>query len=276
MDKLHLLWVDLTAALKEAELPYGFADHCEIEFCPDVESLDERLSRSAPGVICFDFDYPDRAGLRLLRDSKLKHPSLPIIMLTLQHSESLAIWAFRTKVWDYIVKPIPKYEVDRCLNALLRISAERRSQPKRLPAIHGHRIPAEISLAPKSNNSALAPAIYYVERYFRSKFRNDDVAKLCGMSPFRFSRAFKDTYGVTFRDFIVGYRLQEACRLLENPAASVTEVAYAVGFNDASYFTRIFKQRLGIPPSMVVGRSVGVRTQTPRQGPSLPEIVLRK
>jgi len=275
MRKLQLIWMDLSVSIKEAELPSGFSDHCDIEFCADAERLDDQLSRSRAEVLCFDFDYPDRAGLRVLREAKHNHPSLPILMLTLQHSESLAIWAFRTKVWDYLVKPVPRHEVDRCLNALLRISEERRTQPKRLPAMHGHRIPKEVSLAPRPCDSALVPAVYYVEQHFRSKIRSDDVAKFCGMSPFRFSRAFKDTYGVTFRDFVVGYRLQEACRLLENPATSVTEVAYAVGFNDASYFARIFKQRLGVPPSMVVGRSVEVRTQTPRVGPSLPEIVLR-
>ena len=270
-----MLWMDLTVSLKEAELPLSFDKYCEIKSCPDLEHLDERLSRSDVDVVCFDFDYPDRAGLRLLRDSKLRHPSLPAIMLTMQHSESLAIWAFRSKAWDYLVKPVPDHEVDRCLAALLRIAGERRAQPPRRLAIHGDRIPKEVSFAPKPNDSTLAPAVYYVEQYFRSKIRGDDVAKLCGMSPFRFSRAFKDTYGITFRDYLVGYRLKEACRLLENPAASVTEVAYAVGFNDASYFTRIFKQRIGVPPSMVVGRTLE-HPQGPSAGkPNLPEILRR-
>jgi AraC-like DNA-binding protein len=73
------------------------------------------------------------------------------------------------------------------------------------------------------------------------------------MSPFRFSREFKKTFGKTFRDYLIDYRLKEACRLLENPAATITDVTYAVGFNDPSYFSRVFKQRFGVTPSLMVG-----------------------
>ena len=273
MRKLQLIWVDLSVSVKEAELPSGFDGHCDIQCCADIELLDETLSRFPADVVCFDFDYPDRAGLRLLRESKLNHPSLPILMLTVQHSESLAIWAFRTKVWDYLVKPVPVHEVNRCISALIRISGQRHSQPGRTPATHGYRIPHEVSFVAKPDDSALTPAIYYVERYFRAKIRSEDVANRCGMSPFRFSRAFKQTYAMTFRDYVVGYRLKEACRLLENPATSVTDVAYAVGFNDASYFARVFKQRLGLPPSAVVGRSFVDYHDDEHGLPEMPQVL---
>ena len=49
----------------------------------------------------------------------------------------------------------------------------------------------------------------------------------------------------------VRVRLREASRLLQNPQASVSEVAYAVGFNDMSYFSRMFKRHFGVAPSSV-------------------------
>jgi AraC-like DNA-binding protein len=100
---------------------------------------------------------------------------------------------------------------------------------------------------------SLAPAVYYIEQYYRGKVSVEDAAKCCGMSPFRFSRAFKSAFGKTFRDYLVNHRLKEACRLLANPAVTVTDVTYAVGFNDPSYFARIFKQRFGTSPSMAIG-----------------------
>ena len=60
---------------------------------------------------------------------------------------------------------------------------------------------------------------------------------------------FKDAFGMTFRDYVVRLRLKEAGRLLQNPQASVTEVAYTVGFNDISYFSRMFKRHFGVSPS---------------------------
>ena len=253
MDMPELLWVNLTVSLREAEFPSGFREYFNIRTCPDPYRLNDLVDERPPLAVGFDFDYPDRAGLQLLRATKRKYPSLPILMLTLQHSEALAIWAFRSKVWDYLVKPVPKKEADRCSRALLEIGRIGSTQRSRSPALRGMGLPEEISNRQRASDPALAPAVYFIEKNYRSKIRNEDVAKTCGMSPFRFSRAFKEVFGVTFRDYLLDFRLKEACRLLENPATAVTDVAYAVGFNDASYFARVFKQRLGRPPSTMVG-----------------------
>ena len=275
MSKPDLLWVNLTVSVKEAELPPGFSEYFDIRSCADTFDLDTTVCRCPPQAFCFDFDYPDRAGLRLLLDTKRTHPSLPILMLTLQHSEALAIWAFRSKVWDYLVKPIPRSETDRCLQTLLAMKRQGRTQRHRVPAIQHHRLPEEVSVRLRVADTTLAPAIYYVEKYYRSKLRIEDVAQACRMSPFRFSRAFKGSFGKTFRDYVVDYRLKEACRLLENPGTTVTDVTYAVGFNDPSYFARVFKQRIGASPSMMIGQKMlrAGLTETDSSDLEFPHIV---
>ena len=65
-------------------------------------SLLEVVARQDAQILCFEYDYPDAAGLRKLQEVKRYFPHLPVIMLTLQHSEALAIWAFRTQVRDYL------------------------------------------------------------------------------------------------------------------------------------------------------------------------------
>jgi len=75
------------------------------------------------------------------------------------------------------------------------------------------------------------------------------VSTLCDMSPFRFSRSFHETYGLTFQDYVMRYRILESCRLLKNPSTNITDVAYAIGFNDASYFSRTFRRYVGTSPS---------------------------
>jgi len=270
MQKLQTLWLDLNASLRGHEIPSEFKAHCEFLYCSDIDDLEAAIYNQPIDVVCFDFDYPDRRGLRLLRETKLANAWLPVIMLTLQHSESLAIWSYRAGVWDYLVKPVPKREVERCLLTLSRAMAMRKSQPPRTLTVRSSKIPDEVSFTPKSLDGTLAPAIYYVEKHFRSKVRNEDVAKLCGMSPFRFSRAFKDTFGITFRDYLGAYRVKEACRLLENPAVSVTDVAFAVGFNDASYFSRVFRQRIGVAPSMLVGHCLEDLGYSQEALPNLP------
>jgi YesN/AraC family two-component response regulator len=275
MSRLQTLWIDATLSVKEAELPSSFDKYCEPVYCEDQRRIEQLLKTGMFDLICFDFDYPDRAGLRLLKETKAAYPSIPIVMLTVQHSESLAIWAFRSKVWDYLVKPVPKSEAERCLVGVVKAVNHRREQAGRAAASHSDRIPDEISFLPKGDEASLAPAVFYIEQHFRSRIRSEELAALCGMSPFRFSRLFKEVYGITFRDYLIGYRLKEACRLLENPGVNVADVAFAVGFSDPSYFTRVFRQRIGTAPSQLIGQSSDeVRRASERLAAQLPEVVL--
>ncbi len=63
------------------------------------------------------------------------------------------------------------------------------------------------------------------------------------------SRIFKDATGVGFKEYITGKRLQQACRLLETTSKTVSDVAAESGFENSTYFTTVFKNEYGIPPT---------------------------
>ena len=95
-----------------------------------------------------------------------------------------------------------------------------------------------------SRNKATAKSAKTTEVVIPDKlyFRIGEVAQLCGLGPFQFSRAFKHDLGTTFREFLIQRRINHALQLFGNPKASVTEVAFAAGFNDLSYFARVFRR----------------------------------
>jgi AraC family L-rhamnose operon transcriptional activator RhaR len=68
------------------------------------------------------------------------------------------------------------------------------------------------------------------------------------MSRFSFSRLFRKTFGVNCRDYVMRLRIETACTLLEVPGASIADVAATAGFTDASYFARMFRNRMGMSP----------------------------
>lgn len=249
MRKPVLLWVDLTISSRHAELPAALSDTCEIRICTRPGDLFDDIDRGGINGVCFDMDYPDRRGLDLLSKTKSRFSSLPVLFLTLQHSETLAIWAFRSRVLDYLVKPVSRQELQRSLVVLRRMTDISPAQRARKPLDMPVPIPPEIPHCSRLDDVALLPAIYFVKRKFREKIRSEEVAKACGMTTFRFSRSFHEAYGLTFQDFVLRYRILEACRLLRHPNSSVTEVAYAVGFNDASYFSRVFRRFIRTSPS---------------------------
>jgi YesN/AraC family two-component response regulator len=246
---LKMLWIDLRinreSPVAKEQLQGSFA----LTDCGYTQSIGPELRSIAPDALLADFDYPDRAGLRLVQELKAKFPAMPILMATIQHSEELAVWAFRSGVLDYFVKPIDAADLLRCRNRLQRIRQEKRKQRDRRVTLGSAELPLEAAPAQSSDMRSLAPAVHYVSQNFREKIRRDEVAALCAMNPFRFSRLFREVYGLPFRDFVVRYRIREACRLLDNPTASVTSVAFAVGFNEVGYFSRMFKHYTGHAPS---------------------------
>ncbi len=276
-DKLKLLLVDLRAAPEESDAAIGLDDFFQIQICGRSEQLDEQMVSDAPQVICFEFDYPDRAGMQLIQAIKENYPSLPMIMTTLQHSEELAVWAFRSRLADYLVKPVPRSELERCHGMLIQMCQGKKGQGSRKMAQQTLQVPPEISTLPRAVDRVLQPAVYYVAKNFRRKIQNQEVADLCAMSPFNFSRAFKDAFGISFRDYVVRYRLREACRLLNNPNVTITDVAYAVGFNDVSYFSRMFKRYLGMSPSSrIKGEPHVLRDQSPTAELRIPQNLVGK
>lgn len=270
-DGLKLLWVDFTIAAAEAEPLDGLLAHCEILRCGRNQAIETLIRRGRPDAVCFEFDYPDRASLHLAASVKQDWASVPMIMLTVQHSEALAVWAFRSRFMDYLVRPVPPADIERCLDMLRKISASKRTQERRTMSALPAAIPDEAP-APTVGENALLPAVAFVERHFQDKIHGDEVARLCGMSPFRFSRVFREAFGMPFREYVVRVRLKEACRLLENPQASVTDVAFAVGFNDISYFSRMFKRYVGVSPSALHADRPAQRPLAPGDIPQVLEL----
>ena len=252
--KPRMMWIDLAASVKQAELPRLFDKYFNIVRPHSVSSLESEIKRQDPQLLLFDFDYPERPGLKLLEITKRQFPSIPVLMMTVQHSESLATWAFRSRVWDFLVKPVSGRELERSLSGLNKIVGEvsgrnRYREILREPSP----VPEENRVAPRNTTPAeLMPALAYIEKHFRGKVTSADVSGACKMDSFRFSRTFKSAFDITFKEYLLRVRIKEACRLLENPDVAVTDVAYLSGYNDPSYFSKVFKSYVGVCPSVYI------------------------
>ncbi|HEY0121837.1 MAG TPA: helix-turn-helix transcriptional regulator [Rhizobium sp.] len=81
-----------------------------------------------------------------------------------------------------------------------------------------------------------------------------DTAAAVGMSERTLRRRFRDELGINWREFINEVRMSEAMKLLRHERASVTETAYAVGFNSIGAFTVAFSNHTGFTPSAFARR----------------------
>lgn len=248
MGQFKLLWVKVARTRPEDNLPFLFGRLFRVTEL-DAGEMHAGESR-AWDVICFDFDYPDLSGLKLIPQAKQRWPSAPILMLTLQSSADLAIWALRSRVFDLLVKPATVHEVDRMSERVIGAIRARRSQGERRPQVSAAQLPTESRYHPQSPTpSRLQTAVAHVAKNYLQPIAESEMAQLCNMSPSRFCREFKAAFEVTFVEYLATYRIVQAKRLLANPAISVADVASAVGYSDPSYFTRVFRKQEGISPS---------------------------
>lgn len=248
----RLLWFDLTHDQSAPDCAVAFADVCQISLVRDM-SVSGMNAHQRPDMICMHYDRPDTLSLNLLMAVKRAAPSIPITMLTMQHSEDLAVWAFRSGVWDYLVLPLVQSERNRYLNALRDLchlrSGGDSAKHKQLLTRNAD-LPESVRLtADHQKQQPLQQAIHFIELHFKEHIEQKELAARCGMTPFRFSRLFKQTYGIGFLEFIQRKRMEEAESLLNNSEMPITSIAYAVGFQDPSYFARAFKQHFGCCPS---------------------------
>lgn len=98
-------------------------------------------------------------------------------------------------------------------------------------------------------NSALTEHIYnYVHQRYTTNITLDDVAAEIGKTSQYTSKLFKELFGVNFIEYLAGMRLEEAKNLLTQSNLKVKEIAIKVGYEDANYFCRIFKKKMGMTP----------------------------
>lgn len=250
MELATLLWVPMRSeAASEASLA-PFEPHCKVKRVGPEHLWATVALATASDVICLDYEHPDLEGLKFAADTKTRFASVPIIMLTSQHSSQIMLWALRMRVFDVIIKPVAAEDVARCLQRLAPVVAARRTQSVRRNATGVESIPVEARYRLREGaRDKLRLVCEFIAKHYAEPIGETAMAKICGMSPFRFSRAFHVAYGTTFRDYLSEHRLSHAKRLLGNPQISVSDVAAMTGFDDPSYFARLFRKRTGTSPT---------------------------
>lgn len=91
-------------------------------------------------------------------------------------------------------------------------------------------------------------AINYIKRHSSEQLTLEDVARYTGFSPTYFSKIFKEELSCTFNTYLNRVRIDRGKSLLLNGALSISEICYMVGFQDESYFIKVFRKYIGVTP----------------------------
>ena len=99
-------------------------------------------------------------------------------------------------------------------------------------------------------------AMAYISEHFEENITSRTLADAMFMNVSYFCRVFKQTFGCCFSEYLMEYRLQAAAAKLRDSELSISNIAFGVGFNGSSYFTKSFKERFGETPCKYRKRNI--------------------
>jgi len=103
---------------------------------------------------------------------------------------------------------------------------------------------------PRSHYARIKPAIDRIrDRFLSEELSISELATACGIKESYFLRLFKEKFGISPKKYIIQLKINHACELLRLQRYSVTQIAEMCGFSDVYFFSRQFKQYMGITPT---------------------------
>lgn len=98
------------------------------------------------------------------------------------------------------------------------------------------------------NYMYIKKAVVYIENNYSRDIKVSDIASYIGLNRSYLSTIFKDKLKKSPKEFLINYRIEKACELMNRPNLSISEIARSVGYIDPLNFSKIFKKIKGSSP----------------------------
>ena len=106
---------------------------------------------------------------------------------------------------------------------------------------------------PNRHKSKIAPAMEMIHNEFLTRdFSLNELAAMCGMGESYFQKLFKEIHGISPKKYIIQLKINHACDLLRLERYTVTQIAELCNFSDVYFFSRQFKEYMGITPTQFI------------------------
>ncbi len=184
-------------------------------------------------------------AVKVKKDDRTSH--VPIILLTAKAGQTHKLEGLETGADEYVTKP---FDVKELLVRAQNLVEGRKLLRQKFAASITIR-PSDIA-APSLDQSFLTKVMHAIEQNMHAEqFGVEELAHAVTMSRSQLHRKLIALLGKTPTELLRQTRLLRAKELLQQKATTPAEVAFQVGFNSHSYFSKCFKEEFGVSPSDV-------------------------
>ncbi len=203
-----------------------------------------------PELIVSDLMMPDMDGNMLCEkiksDQRTSH--IPFILLTAKSDMHTKLDSFKTGADDYLLKPFNFKELKARIDNLINSRKQLEKKYKAQLLIKPGNIEAQ-----SMEEKFLSKISEVLESHSSNpEFNVQWFAREIGVSEVQLFRKLKALTGQSANEIIRNYRLEKAAVLLKRGAGNIGDIAYKVGFNSVSYFTKCFREQYGNTPRELI------------------------
>jgi signal transduction histidine kinase/AraC-like DNA-binding protein len=233
---------DIRMILKEI-----FKDDFKIIEAQDGQEALKIAEKEIPDCIISDVMMPKMDGYeftKTIKDNELTS-FIPVILLTAKTSDEAHLEGLKSTADAFLTKPFNNEIVKATVNQLI---AERKKLHKRYSQ---ELVLRPVDIVINSQEEKFIERLQKIldKNLSNSDYSTEDFASEIGMSRMQLHRKLKSLLGVSSTEFLRNERLKISAELLKKGNGNISEIAYSVGFNDVSYFSKCFKEMYQCTPT---------------------------
>lgn len=225
----------------ENGLDWGNIHVNKVYKCHSKDTAIRMLKTYAIDLIVTDIEMPGGTGLELIRWVKDNMEGAEAVFYTGHAEFSYVQEALRLGAADYLLKPIEYGVLEQLLLALEKKIALREKAMDLTELVDDLTERSQVEVVDQVKQ-------LITENLSLGTLQREELANMVHISPGYLSRVFKKETGVSLSDYIVSKRISVAKQLLVKTNLPITTIAERVGISYASYFTKLFKEKVNITP----------------------------
>ena len=204
------------------------------EYAESAADAMEKIKQDLPDIVLTDIMMPGMDGFELIEWIKANSYNCESLILTAYGTFEYARKALDFGVTGFLLKPINEAELKELLNKAINNINQNEKQA-------GHADSAGYSLPVRL-------ACEYIEKNYQENINLNKISNYVSLSKNYFCNIFKKEVGITIWDYLIRIRMEEARKMLLETTQKTYEISEKVGYDDPSYFGRLFKKYTGFTP----------------------------
>ena len=207
----------------------------------NAEEAKKMLQEKEIDITLCDIEMPKESGLELIEWIQGLYPSIVNIILTGHADFNYARSAISLGVYRFLLKPVSFEEVEKTVaDAASKLEDE-----------ITHRDPENKDV------SVVEEVKQYLDEHYNEAITRNDIETLIHLNRDYINRIFKDATGYTLMEYVQYCRIRMAKKLLKETQNTVSEICIEIGYDHPAYFSKVFKNKVGISP--LEYRSISVK-----------------